>query len=267
MAEFTVETNGAALFGVEQGYGAPIVFLHAGVADHRMWQPQLDALGLELQAIAYDQRGYGRTQSADVAYSDVDDLLAVLDHFKIGRAILVGCSLGGGLALAFALTHPDRVAGLMLVAASIPGAPAVERDEAELQLATEYEAKKDLNDLIALNQFEARLWLDGAHGAEGRVQGQLRELFLDMNELQHNHPPLNHVTPRPECYSRLGELRVPVLNVAGTLDLTYFAWLNDRISDAHPHMQTELIADAGHLPNLDQPEVFNAVLSEFLAGV
>lgn len=267
MAEFKIETNGAVLFGVEQGYGAPIVFLHAGVADHRMWQPQLDAVGLELHAIAYDQRGYGRTESEDVAYSDVDDLLAVLDHFKLDRAVLVGCSLGGGLALAFALAHPDRVAGLMLVAASIPGAPAVEYDDIEMQLSAQYQVKKEANDLAALNQFEARIWLDGVHGAEGRVQGAVRELFLDMNGLQHNHPALNHAQARPECFSRLGELHMPLLNVAGALDSVHFTQLNDRIAKEHPHMQSNLVEDAGHLPNLDKPEVFNALLSNFLAVI
>lgn len=265
MTAFTIETNGARLYGVEQGYGDPVIFLHAGVADHRMWEPQMDAMRLDMQAVAYDQRGHGRTESEDVAYADLDDLQAVLDHFSIGRAVLVGCSMGGGLATAFALEHPERVAGLVLVAAAIPGMPFMELDAQENQIDAEYAAMEAGDNLEALNQFEARVWLDGVHGREGRVQGPLRDLFLEMNKQRLNHPLLNHKQARPECFSRLSEIQVPVLLIAGLCDSTYYHRLNDQLAETHGNMHSRHIDNAGHLPNLDDPESFNGLLSAYLA--
>lgn len=265
MAEFKIELNGTQIFGVEQGHGAPVVFLHAGVADHRMWLPQIEAMDLGIHAIAYDQRGYGHSISEDVPCSDIDDLLAVLDHFRIERAVLVGCSMGGGLASAFALTHPDRVAGLVLVASAFTGMPMIELDARENEIDAHYQKLEAGDDLDALNQFEARVWLDGARAEEGRVQGALRDLFLNMNSLRLKHPSLSQKAARPETYSRLHEIKMPFLLIAGTFDSAYHEKLNAMIAQDVPQAEAKLIEQTGHLPNLEEPEQFNDLLSAYLA--
>lgn len=263
MAAFTIETNGAHIYGIEQGFGAPVVFLHAGVADHRMWHRQMEAMDLGVHAIAYDQRGFGQTTSQDLPYSDIDDLLAILDHFNIERALLVGCSKGGGLAVSFALAHPDRVMGMALVAASIPGQPDIDIPAHERAIDSEYEAIEKAGDLAALNEFEARVWLDGVNAAPHRVRGEKRDLFIEMNRIHLEHPQLGHAEARPECYSRLGEIKVPVLLIAGELDSLFFQKNNAQIASQFPHMQAQTITNAAHFPNLDEPEIFNALLSDF----
>lgn len=265
MAEFKIELNGTQIVGVEQGHGAPVVFLHAGVADHRMWQPQLEAMDVGVHAIAYDQRGFGRSVSDDVQFSDIDDLLAVLDHFSIQRAVLVGCSMGGGLAAAFALIHPDRVAGLVLIASAFTGMPMIELDAQENEIDAHYQKLAAGNDLDELNQFEARVWLDGARADEGRVEGVLRDFFLDMNGLRLSHPPLNQKAARPETYTRLHEIDLPILLIAGTYDSAYHEKLNAMIAQEVPQAEARLIEQTGHLSNLEEPEQFNDLLSAYLA--
>lgn len=265
MAAFTLETFGATIYGVEQGSGAPVVFLHAGVADHRMWLPQLEAMDTGIHAIAYDQRGFGRSVSQDVPCTDIDDLLMVLNHFSIRRAVLVGCSMGGGLAAAFALAHPDRVAGLVLVAAAITGRPKMAQDSYEDEIDAEYAKLEAGDDLEALNLFEARVWLDGVRAKEGRVQGALRDLFLDMNRMHLVHSPLPQKAARPEIYSRLAEFKMPILLIAGTYDSARFEQLNALIAQSLPQAEAALIEGAGHLPSLDAPEQFNNLLSAYLA--
>jgi pimeloyl-ACP methyl ester carboxylesterase len=126
--DFTLASGRARLAGVEAGSedsgGPPAVFLHAGVADRRMWQDQIAAFAPGRRVVAYDRRGFGETRGQPETFSHLDDLLAVLDQLGIASAVLVGCSQGGRIAIDFALTHPDRVAGLFLAAPAVTGAPS-----------------------------------------------------------------------------------------------------------------------------------------------
>jgi pimeloyl-ACP methyl ester carboxylesterase len=125
MSAFAVASGDAGIAVEAVGDGAPVVLLHAGVADRRMWGAQVAALAAAgFRAIAYDRRGFGETLHADDAYSQVGDLVAVLDACApCAPPILVGCSQGGRIAIDAALAHPERVSRLLLVAPAISGAP------------------------------------------------------------------------------------------------------------------------------------------------
>jgi pimeloyl-ACP methyl ester carboxylesterase len=115
--DFTVMAGRAALATESDGTGPAVVFLHAGVADRRMWRPLAGALGSSCRLVAYDRRGFGETPAVDEARSQVDDLVAVMDHPAAGSpAILVGCSQGGRIAIDAALEVPSRVRALVLIA-------------------------------------------------------------------------------------------------------------------------------------------------------
>ena len=139
MDEFTIEIGGATLTGVEMGEGLPVVFLHAGVCDNRMWHEQMRVAAENgWHAISYDRRGYGEAESEDEPFSHLDDLEAVLEAFDIHAAVFVGCSMGGGLAVDFALQNPGRVIGLVLMGTSITGAPwSTTLEERAIEMAEE----------------------------------------------------------------------------------------------------------------------------------
>ena len=121
---FEIPFDGATLRGESAGFGLPVVFLHAGVCDRRMWAEQMQELAMQgYHVVAYDRRGFGETDSEDVPFNHVVDLEAVLDRLGLNGAVLVGNSLGGGIAIDFALEHSDRVAALggTLTIASTPG--------------------------------------------------------------------------------------------------------------------------------------------------
>jgi len=99
-----------------EGPGAPVVLLHAGVADRRSWYATVDQLMGVGTVVAYDRRGFGDSPPSQVPFEHLDDLIAVLDQLGEGPAWLVGSSNGGKVALDAALAHPDRVAGLVLLA-------------------------------------------------------------------------------------------------------------------------------------------------------
>ena len=268
MAEtFEIAVDNALIRGEAAGFGVPVVFLHAGVADRRMWAEQMRPLAAEgYHVVAYDRRGFGQTETADEPFSHVVDLEAVLDRLGLNAVILVGCSMGGALAIDFALEHPGRVVALVLVSTALSGDDREVPDEvAEIEEQIDYAAES--GNVTRVNRLEARLWLDGPTSPEGRVSGPLRELFFDMNRIALEHPPLTHEDRPDPAMDHLRLIAAPVLLVAGALDGDDTLERHEDLADVLPEAFAVVIEDAAHLPSLEQPEAFNDVLLEFLDAV
>ena len=265
MTDMSVRSGEAALAAEVQGDGAAIVFLHAGVADRRMWDGVVTTAARTHRTVAYDRRGFGGTQPRDEAYDQTGDLLAVLDAADVRRATLVGCSQGGKVALDFALAHPGRVEALVLVAPAVGGAPAPDTFPPHVEeLLEELEAAEESDDLDRLNLLEARVWLDGVLGEDGRVQGELRDLFLDMNGAALRAPQVGEETPHPPAWPRLGEVAVPTLLVWGDLDFPHAQERCRRMSELIPDARGRVMPGTAHLPGFEDPESFGKLLAEFL---
>lgn len=97
------------------GGGPPVVLLHPGVGDSRIWEPVLPPLTASGRVIRYDARGFGRSPAPTMKFSLLADLITVLDHFGLDRVAIMGCSQGGGSAMGLALEHPARVSALALL--------------------------------------------------------------------------------------------------------------------------------------------------------
>src|SRR5688500_19828546 len=117
----TLETNGARIHYEVEGDGEPLVLIHAGVANLRMWDDQATALRDAYRVIRYDTRGFGRTETDAVPFSNRADIAALLDHLGEASAHVLGLSRGGSIALDFTLEHPDRVPSLIVAAGGIGG--------------------------------------------------------------------------------------------------------------------------------------------------
>ena len=253
------------------GSGSPVVFLHAGVADRRMWRAQITALACAAppwSALGYDRRGFGETVHADEPYSQVGDLLCVLDAFAPGPpAILVGCSQGGRIAIDAALAHPARVRALVLVAPAISGAPAPTSFPPGIQAwIARIEAAEAEADIDAINRLEAQAWLDGPLASEGRVGGAVRELFLSMNGIALRSEKHGLESGPPSAFDRLHQISAPALVVWGDRDFPHVVENCRRLTTQLPNAQGQLLAGTAHLPNLEQPLRFNQLLLAFLAA-
>ena len=270
MTHATIVHSGLAALAVETlGTGRPVVFLHAGVADRRMWREEMAAVAATgtHRAIAYDRRGFGETLHAEERYSQAGDLRAVQDALAPGeRAVLVGCSQGGRIALDFALAHPARVRGLLLVAPAITGAPevstfppAIERWLASMEHA---EAAADLD---TINALEAHAWLDGPLAPEGRVQGAARELFLAMNDIALRAEPRGTELEPAPAWPRLADVAAPCLVVCGDLDFPHIALRCAELAMLLPDAEVHTLHGTAHLPNLEQPAAIRELLLPFLA--
>lgn len=264
---FAFKIGGATLAGTETGDGLPVVFLHAGVCDKRMWARQMEAVAaVGWQAIAYDRRGYGETESADVAFNHVDDLEAVLAALGIHAAVLVGCSLGGGLAIDFALRHPGRVIGLVLIGTSVTGAPwSATEAEAMIEAAEEDAFERDDRDM--LNKVQAHEWLDGPRAQSGRVGGAARALFLEMNALALSKPDLGQEKSNPSAWHRVEEIAAPSLLLVGDQDFTAIIDRHEYLSEEMPNAFAAVLENVAHIPSLERPDLVNSMLVQFLDAI
>ncbi|MBJ3783724.1 alpha/beta fold hydrolase [Devosia sediminis] len=261
---FAIEIGGATLAGLERGEGLPVVFLHAGVCDKRMWLDQMQAVDeAGWHAIAYDRRGYGETTSPDEAFSHLDDLEALLDALDIHAAVLVGCSMGGGLAVDFALAHPGRVIGLVLIGTSITGAPwSATAEERAIEMAEEDAWER--GDLDLLNKVQAHEWLDGPRAQSGRVGDPARALFFDMNAKALGKPQLTLEEERPDAWTRLEDVNTPALLMVGDEDFTALIDRHETLSETMPNAFAVMLEGVAHIPSIEKPELVNALILEFL---
>jgi pimeloyl-ACP methyl ester carboxylesterase len=258
-----VTLNGARIHYERSGKGFPVLFIHAGIADSRMWEPQAAAFADRFDMIRPDLRGFGDTALPPAPYSGIADLVGLLDHLQIDRAHVVGCSMGGTLALDLALEHTRRVERLVLVAGGVSGSNLGASDAA---LFTEIEEADKAGDMDAVNRAEVRLWVDGPRRREGSAPAAVRELVRDMNG-RSLHTDWSSAESRPidrPAIGRLGEINTPTLVIVGAQDLPHCLANADLITSKVAGSRKVIIQDAAHLPSLERPEEFNRVLLEFL---
>ena len=247
--------------------GVPVVLVHAGVADRRMWEPQWPALTDRHDAVRLDLRGFGEsTGRPDGPLSPPDDVLAVLDAEGIGRCHLVGASYGAGVAVEVALTRPAAVASLLLVA---PGGSLIPEATDDLRaFGREENAALADGDLDAAVEANVRCWVDGPGQPADRVAPEVRGLVARMQrrafELTADWDDVEEAELEPPALARLAEIDVPTLVLVGDLDLDAIRNAADRVAEGVPNARLVVWEGAAHLPSLERPEPFLQLLEQHL---
>ncbi|MBI3648195.1 MAG: alpha/beta hydrolase, partial [Actinobacteria bacterium] len=240
------EVNGTQLWYEDSGTGPAVVFLHAGLMDARMWAPQLPAFSADHRAIAFDLRGYGRSDPSERSYSPTDDLLALLDTLEIDSAALVGCSMGGAIAIDFTLEHPERVQALVPVASGLGGFSFRAYSDEQIARAEASEAKGDLAASVELwLEVWAPLGSDGPIGEIARHNAQVFELGDFELELD------------PPAAGRLDEIRAPTLVVVGDRDVAGILEIAGLLETEIRGADKVVMHGLDHLPSLRAPDEFN----------
>ncbi len=264
-----VRNGSARLYYEHAGEGQPIVFIHAGVADRRQWNREFDHFAHDFRVLRYDLRGFGRSAPVEGEFSHVDDLGVLLDRFAFDQPlVLTGCSMGGTLAMDFALAHPPRVKALVTVGS---GPSGLSLDVPGHPKQAEAEAAYKAGDLDRLAELEAQIWFDGMGRTPDQVDQEMRALAVDMNRqaLSHEARKLGERMPdaAAPAADRLDQLEVPVLIVVGEHDLPYMHAAADYMLKRIPTARRVGLRNAAHLANMDQPERFQEVVGSFLNEV
>jgi 3-oxoadipate enol-lactonase len=225
------------------GPGVPVVLLHPGVGDSRVWDPVMPRLVERHRVVRYDVRGYGRSALPTSEFSLVEDLVSVLDQLVLEQVVLVGCSMGGDTALSLALNDPARVRALVLLCPGVSG--FLWPDEPELD--AEYDALVEARDIPGLVQFGLRLW--GAAGSDEAAVAQLEAAvpaWLDQGEYLREDPPV---------YDRLHEIQAPSVVMVGDKDRPILAAVAGATAARIPGADFIWMPGVDHLPSLRKPDL------------
>jgi len=245
------------------GAGPGLAFIHAGVADSRMWDADFAEFARRFRVVRMDLRGFGRSPLVPGRFSHRDDVAEALRAAGLERATLVGCSFGSTVAVETALAHPDLVEGLVLVSPSLGGGESEEME----RFGEKEEALLERGDLDGATELNLRMWVDGPHRTPDQVAPELRERVRVMQrEAFAMELPEGVQVARlePPAEKRLDEIRVPTLVIIGALDVPYVLEASEQLAREVKAARRVVVAGAAHLPSLERPEAFRAILEEFL---
>ena len=247
------------------GGGPAVALLHAGVADSRMWAPQLRTFTATHTVLRLDFPGFGNSPYESELVSYRGAVREALDAAEIETAALVGVSLGGNAALEFAVESADRVSALVLVGSGLPDHEW--SDTVRAFLAAEEEAL-ERREVEAAVEANLRMWLAGPNRDLEGIDAELRNLVGEMQRqafrLDKGHQNLRADRLDPTVSERLGDVRVPTLVVTGAEDVQDILTVADRIATEIPGARRASIPGAAHLPNLERPDEFDRLVLEFL---
>ena len=262
-----IEVPGARLYYEVEGDGPPLTLIHAGVAHLRMWDGQVEAWRDRFRVIRYDTRGFGKTTTDDVPYSNRADLAAVLDALRIEKTHLLGLSRGAMIALDLTVEQPERVRSLIWAAGGIRGFEV--EDPRLTDIENELERLEEAREWEPLVELETQLWTDGFGQPVDRVDPEIRQKMIQWNlenyraDQQANQP----IQPDVPAVELLDRLTMPTLFTWGTLDELGVLRSGEKLAAEVKGARSHVFEGVAHMVNLERPEEFNRLVGDFLGAV
>jgi pimeloyl-ACP methyl ester carboxylesterase len=252
-----LERPGARLVYEVAGDGPAVILIHGFGLDMRMWDPQVGPLAARFKVVRYDCRGFGASGPLDpaVPYTHAGDLVALLDHLDIGRAVLAGLSFGGRVALQAALAAPDRVRGLALLDAVLDGVPW---DPESARALDEVTRRVQAAGVLAGRE----AWLAHPLFAAARERP---DLAVALAAMVAGYPGQHWLGQDPHRETRrpldvLEGIAGPALVAVGERDVPGFREMSAVLARRIPGAAYQVVADAGHMVNMEQPAAINDLL-------
>ncbi len=259
--------NGGQLYYEVAGSGRAIVFVHAGIADCTMWDEQFHEFARHYRVIRYDTRGFGRTTTESVSFSNRQDLADLLHHLGVTKAVVIGLSRGGNIATDFTLEHPEMVEALVVAGAGIGGFDSGPMPAVEEKLFAAMEDAEKRNDFARVVELDLQVWVDGPGQPTGRALASVREKVRAMDAAIYTRVD-GDAKPQPlqpPAIGRLAEIKVPTLVIVGDLDTSDTQAAADRLARDIPGAKRAAFHSAAHMVNMEQPEEFNQTVLKFLS--
>ncbi len=247
------------------GEGQPLVLIHGGLVNSGLWNDQFEVFAQHCRVLRYDVRGFGQSKPPTAYYSNHGDLRDLLDFLGIERATVLGLSMGGGIAIDFALAYPDHTAALIPVAAGLGGYHSEKTSPLQDELRAAYES----GDKPRAVELSLRLWTDGPHRTPDQVDAAAREKIRAMTIHTFDLPDTeNWLQPlKPPAIDRLAQIRVPTLFVVGDQDVPDILDICTRIVTTVTKARKAVIAGTAHHLNVEKPDEFNRIVLDFLKSL
>jgi len=245
--------DGAQLAYERSGHGPATLLVHGFSLDLDMWREMAPLLAARRSVIAVDLRGFGRSEPPTGPYTHMADLAALMDGLTLDRAAIVGLSMGGGVAIDFALAHPERVSALVAVDATLDGFRWTIDWDLRVRERSLDEIRKGwlASELLAWPQRDPAVaaWMAQQVGAYSGWHWR-------------NRNP--HARAEKPTMERLGEIEAPTLALAGEHDHADFRAIADILARDIPGARLEVLPGIGHLPPMEAPEATARAVLVFL---
>ncbi|WP_172254488.1 alpha/beta fold hydrolase [Saccharibacillus deserti] len=239
-----------------QGVGSPLVLMHGEHCNLEVWDDHVEMLSRSFTVVRYDRRGYGKSEAISGPYSPYADLKAILDYFGLRRASIIGACSGGGVAIDFALAHPEYVEQLVLVAPRLNGTLPPLRLIWE-RLGDARRVKRDGMERAAARFLRSRYWRY-AVPRDRKARARFKEMYLG-NAVHYQSRPGMERPLLNRSHKRLGEIGCPVLIVMGEWDSSFNRRICRQLHARILHSSLIRMEGCGHLPQLDLPLEFSAI--------
>lgn len=255
-----IKTGNDSIFYEISGSGPAIVLIHDGLIHREVWDAQFAYFSTKYKVVRYDRRGYGKSSPATGKYSNLEDLNTLFTQLKIDKACLIGASSGGRLAIDFALSNPQKVSSMILVGAVVGGfsftrhfntrgghLPPDLKDEQKESL---YYASEDPYEIHCENKAARNKTIELVKNNPKRIYGS--QIIASQ---------------KIPAYKRLNEINIPVLILCGEFDIPDVHAHAGAINAGIPDSRRVIIQKAGHLIPLEQPDLFNEAVANFLKQI
>ena len=252
-----IKTGNDSIFYDISGAGPTIVFIHDGLIHREVWDAQFSYFSKNYRVVRYDRRGFGQSSPATGYYSNLEDLNILFTQLKIDRACLIGASSGGRLAIDFALSYPLKVSSMILVGAVVGGFPYTKHfntrgghlpsDLKDNQKESMYYASDDPYEIYYENTAARNKIIELVKNNPVRIYG--------------SHINATQKTP---SYKRLNEINIPVLILCGEFDIPDVHAHAGAINAGILNSRRIIIPKSGHLIPMEQPDLFNETVANFL---
>jgi 3-oxoadipate enol-lactonase len=259
-----VTVNGTHLHYERAGIGHPLVLIHGFSLNTQMWEDQFAVFAQHYQTIRYDMHGSGRSAlPTEEPFTAVDDLRALLDALGVSRTFVLGLSLGGSVAIDFALAYPERTSALVLVDPALRGwswSEAFSQSMRELEIVARTQGV----------EMARQRWLAHPFFLPARERPELAERLA---QIVASYSGWSWLQASPERDAYLPEVRplerisAPTLLIMGERDIEEFQAIANHISYSIPHLTKLVLPGVGHMANMEAPEAFNEAVLRFLGSL
>jgi len=259
--EELIDINGRNIFIKSSGNGDPIVFLHSSLLTSEMWNSQIDYFSKEYKVITYDFCGHGKSDLPKGIYSDYEDLKIIFDKNNINKAIIVGCSYGGSIALDFVLKYPEYVKKLVLIT------PAINGYKYPLKLT--FENIKNFRNVHKFGiEKAAEMFINNKYWnyfvpEENNFKEEFKNIFIGNNNFYNGNYAKKQIV-KPVAIKRLFEIKNNVLLIGSENDSKFNKDVIKILCERIKQVKTYKIKDCGHLPNMEKMEELNKIIGEYI---
>jgi pimeloyl-ACP methyl ester carboxylesterase len=255
-----IKTGVDSIFYESSGSGPAMVLIHDGLVHSEVWDAQFSYFSKKYRVVRYDRRGYGKSSPATVRYSNLEDLNTLFTQLKIDRACLIGASSGGRLAIDFALIYPQKVSSMILMGAVVGGFSYTNHFNTRGgHLPTDLK-DNDKESLYYTSDDPYEIYYEN-------IAARKKIIELVKNNPTRIYGSQIITSQKTPAYKRLNEINIPVLILCGEFDIPDVHAHAGAINAGISNSRRIIIPKAGHLIPMEQPDLFNVTVANFLGQI